>query len=229
MLNLEDVHVYYGKACALRGVSLSIDNGSVTALLGANGAGKSTMLKAISGMLHPARGKILFEGSDISRLDPASIVRRGIVHCPEGRQVFPGLSVRENLLLGSYAIGTTEQLEYVLELFPRLQERLKQHAGTLSGGEQQMLAIGRALMGKPKLLMMDEPSLGLAPIIVEQIFDIIGSFRHQGISVLVVEQNAMLALDVADRAYALSHGEVRISGPASDLRDPNLIQRVYLS
>ena len=229
MLTLEDVHVYYGRACALHGVSLSIADGSVTALLGANGAGKSTTLKTISGILHPARGRILLDGVDISRLDPAAIVRRGIVHCPEGRQVFPGLSVRENLLLGSYAAGTHQQMDYVLGLFPRLQDRLKQFAGTLSGGEQQMLAIGRALMGKPKLLMLDEPSLGLAPIVVEQIFEIIAGFREQNISVLVVEQNAMLALDVADWAYTLSHGEVRISGAASELRDPETIQRVYLS
>jgi branched-chain amino acid transport system ATP-binding protein len=229
MLSVEDLHVYYGRACALRGVSLSIGDGSVTALLGANGAGKSTMLKTISGILHPRHGRILFDGSDISRLDPGGIVRRGIVHCPEGRQVFPGLSVRENLLLGSYAVGTHEQLDYVLELFPRLRDRLKQHAGTLSGGEQQMLAIGRALMGKPKLLMMDEPSLGLAPIIVEQIFDLFGGFRDRGISVLVVEQNAMLALEVADWVYTLSHGEPRISGAASELRDSDIIQRIYLS
>jgi branched-chain amino acid transport system ATP-binding protein len=204
-------------------------DGSVTALLGANGAGKSTVLKTISGILHPRQGRIVFNGSDISRLDPGGIVRRGIVHCPEGRQVFPGLSVHENLLLGSYAVGTPEQLDYVLELFPRLHDRLKQLAGTLSGGEQQMLAIGRALMGKPKLLMMDEPSLGLAPIIVEQIFDLFGGFREHGISVLVVEQNALLALEVADWVYTLSHGEPRISGAASELRDSDIIQRIYLS
>lgn len=229
MLSFQDVHVYYGKACALRGVTLSINEGSVTALLGANGAGKSTTLKTISGILRPARGKILFEGVDISRLDPASIVRRGIVHCPEGRQVFPGLTVQENLLLGSYATGTHRQMDHVLGLFPHLQSRLTQLAGTLSGGEQQMLAIGRALMGKPKLLMLDEPSLGLAPIIVEQIFESIASFRDRGMSVLIVEQNAMLALDVADWAYTLSHGEVRIAGAASEMRDPDIIKRVYMS
>lgn len=229
MLSVEDIHVYYGKACALRGVSLSIDDSSVTALLGANGAGKSTTLNVISGILRPRRGRIIFDGVDISRFDPAEVVRSGIVHCPEGRQVFPGLTVRENLLLGSYAAGTHQQMDYVLALFPRLRERLTQFAGTLSGGEQQMLAIGRALMGKPKLIMLDEPSLGLAPIIVEQIFEIITGFREQGISVLLVEQNAMLALEVAHRAYALSHGQVRISGTADELRDPDLIQRIYLS
>ena len=229
MLAVDDIHVYYGRACALRGISLSIAKGSVVALLGANGAGKSTTLKTISGILGPARGKVVLEGVEISGLDPADVVRRGIVHCPEGRQIFPGLTVRENLVLGSYSVGARQQMDHVLALFPRLRDRLAQQAGTLSGGEQQMLAIGRALMAKPKLLMLDEPSLGLAPVIVEQIFEIIKTIRQEGTSVLLVEQNAMLALDLADWIYALSHGEVRLSSASAELHDTDLLQRAYLS
>jgi len=228
VLKLTDVHAHYGKVHVLHGVSLEVDAGEVVALLGANGAGKSTTLKTISGILHPSRGSVLFDEQDISQLDPRGIVRKGIVHCPEGRQVFPDLSVRENLLMGAYARGNTRHLDRIVELFPALLDRLKQAAGTLSGGEQQMLAIGRALMGEPRLLMLDEPSLGLAPMIVEWIFEIIAGFREQGVSVLLVEQNATLALSVADRAYILSHGEVRHSGVADDLRGSDAVQRAYL-
>ncbi len=229
MLKLEDVHVYYGRVHVLRGITLEVADGSVVALLGANGAGKTTTLKAISGILNVARGRILFDGEEISRLDPSQIVRRGVVHCPEGRQVFPGLSVRENLLLGSYRRGNPRlQLDRIIDIFPALRPRLAQLAGTLSGGEQQMLAIGRSLMAEPKLLLLDEPSLGLAPIIVERIFDIVAGFHRHDISVLLVEQNAALALEFATSAYAMARGQIRFSSAAAELRDSDLVRRAYL-
>ena len=229
MLSVEDLHVHYGHVHALRGVTLEVPDGSVVALLGANGAGKTTTLKAISGVHRPSRGRIRFDGEDISRLDASAIVRRGIIHCPEGRQVFPGLSVRENLVLGSYVRGNwRRQFDSVLDMFPALKSRLGQSAGTLSGGEQQMLAIGRALMGEPRLLLLDEPSLGLAPLIVEYIFRTIAKFRERDISVLLIEQNATLALEFASWAYALWHGEVRLSQPADRLVQSDLVQRAYL-
>ena len=230
MLKLDDVHVHYGRVHVLRGISLEVPDGAVVALLGANGAGKTTTLKTISGILKPSRGSVHFDGDDISRLDAADIVRRGIIHCPEGRQVFPQLSVRENLMLGSYARGNGRvQFERVLDIFPALRPRLVQLAGTLSGGEQQMLAIGRALMGEPKLLLLDEPSLGLAPLIVEYIFQVIAKFREHDISVLLIEQNAMLALEFAGWAYALSHGQIAFSHAAQTLRDTDLVRRAYLA
>lgn len=228
MLKLEDVHAGYGHVHVLHGISLEVPDGSVVALLGANGAGKSTTLKVISGLLRDVRGSITFDGEDITRLSPSAIVQRGIVHCPEGRQVFPGLSVRENLALGTYARGNVSQLERVVDIFPRLRDRMQQLAGTLSGGEQQMLAMGRALMAEPRLLMLDEPSLGLAPLIVEHIFEIIAGFRSQNISVLLVEQNANLALEFADWAYALSHGVIRFSHAASEVRGSELVEKAYL-
>jgi len=230
VLKLDDVHVHYGRVHVLRGVSLEVPDGAVVALLGANGAGKTTTLKTISGILKPSRGSVHFDREDISRLDAADIVRRGIIHCPEGRQVFPQLSVRENLMLGSYARGNGRvQFERVLDIFPALRPRLTQLAGTLSGGEQQMLAIGRALMGEPKLLLLDEPSLGLAPLIVEYIFQVIAKFREHDISVLLIEQNAMLALEFAGWAYALSHGQITFSHAAETLRDTDLVRRAYLA
>jgi branched-chain amino acid transport system ATP-binding protein len=230
VLKLDDVHVHYGRVHVLRGISLEVPDGAVVALLGANGAGKTTTLKTISGILKPTRGSIHFDGDDLSRLDAADIVRRGIIHCPEGRQVFPQLSVRENLMLGSYARGNGRvQFERVLDIFPALRPRLAQLAGTLSGGEQQMLAIGRALMGEPKLLLLDEPSLGLAPLIVEYIFQVIAKFREHDISVLLIEQNAMLALEFAGWAYALSHGQITFSHAAQTLRDTDLVRRAYLA
>jgi len=230
VLKLDDVHVHYGRVHVLRGISLEVPDGAVVALLGANGAGKTTTLKTISGILKPTRGSIHFDGDDLSRLDAADIVRRGIIHCPEGRQVFPQLSVRENLMLGSYARGNGRvQFERVLDIFPALRPRLAQLAGTLSGGEQQMLAIGRALMGEPKLLLLDEPSLGLAPLIVEYIFQVIAKFREHDISVLLIEQNAMLALEFAGWAYALSHGQIAFSHAAQTLRDTDLVRRAYLA
>ena len=229
MLTLDNVHVYYGHVQVLRGISLEVPDGAVVALLGANGAGKTTTLKAISGILRPARGTIRFDGEEISRLDPSQIVRRGIIHCPEGRQVFPGLTVRENLMLGSYARGDPRvQFDRVIDIFPALRSRLGQLAGTLSGGEQQMLAIGRALMGEPRLLLLDEPSLGLAPLIVEYIFRVIAKFREHDISVLLIEQNATLALEFAEWAYALSHGQIRFSRAAAELHDSDLVRRAYL-
>jgi branched-chain amino acid transport system ATP-binding protein len=230
VLKLDDVHVHYGRVHVLRGISLEVPDGAVVALLGANGAGKTTTLKTISGILKPSRGSIHFDGEDITRLDAADIVRRGIIHCPEGRQVFPQLSVRENLMLGSYARGNAGvQFERVLDIFPALRSRLTQLAGTLSGGEQQMLAIGRALMGEPRLLLLDEPSLGLAPLIVEYIFQVIAKFREHDISVLLIEQNAMLALEFAGWAYALSHGQITFSHAAQELRDTDLVRRAYLA
>ena len=229
MLSVDDLHVHYGHVHALRGVTLEVPDGAVVALLGANGAGKTTTLKAISGVHKPSRGRIRFDGEDISRLDASAIVRRGIIHCPEGRQVFPGLTVRENLVLGSYVRGNwRRQFDSVLDMFPALTSRLGQSAGTLSGGEQQMLAIGRALMGEPRLLLLDEPSLGLAPLIVEYIFRTIAKFRERDISVLLIEQNATLALEFASWAYALWHGEIRLSQPADRLRQSDLVQRAYL-
>ncbi len=229
MLKVDDIHVHYGHVHVLRGVSLEIGDGAVVALLGANGAGKSTLLKAISGIVKPSRGTIHFDGEEISRLDASAIVRRGVVHCPEGRQVFPGLTVRENLMLGSYARGDPRvQFERALDIFPALRSRLGQQAGTLSGGEQQMLAIGRALMGQPRLLLLDEPSLGLAPVIVEDIFEVIARFCQHDISVLLVEQNATLALEFAAWAYALSHGRIRFSRSAAELRDSDLVRSAYL-
>jgi len=228
VLKLEGIHVSYGHVAVLHGISLEVPDGSVVALLGANGAGKSTTLKAISGVARASRGSITFDGEEISQLDPAAIVRRGIVHCPEGRQVFPGLTVRENLELGAYGRGSRRQMARVIELFPALERRTSQYAGTLSGGEQQMLAIGRALMAEPRLLMLDEPSLGLAPLIVEHIFEIIAGFRAQNISVLLVEQNAAIALEFADWGYALSHGAIRFSRPAAELRESDLVEHVYL-
>jgi branched-chain amino acid transport system ATP-binding protein len=230
VLKLDDVHVHYGRVHVLRGISLEVPDGAVVALLGANGAGKTTTLKTISGILKPSRGSVHFDGEDITRLDAADIVRRGIIHCPEGRQVFPQLSVRENLMLGSYARGNAGvQFERVLDIFPALRSRLAQLAGTLSGGEQQMLAIGRALMGEPRLLLLDEPSLGLAPLIVEYIFQVIAKFREHDISVLLIEQNAMLALEFAGWAYALSHGQITFSHAAQELRDTDLVRRAYLA
>ena len=225
MLSVDDLHVHYGHVHALRGVTLEVPDGAVVALLGANGAGKTTTLKAISGVHKPSRGRIRFDGEDISRLDASAIVRRGIIHCPEGRQVFPGLTVRENLVLGSYVRGNwRRQFDSVLDMFPALKSRLGQSAGTLSGGEQQMLAIGRALMGEPRLLLLDEPSLGLAPLIVEYIFRTIAKFRERDISVLLIEQNARAALETADFGYVMETGEIVHSGPASSLiNDPRLI------
>ena len=232
MLELQDVHVQYGNIRSLQGVSLKVEEGEVVALIGSNGAGKTTTLRTISGLLRPAPGAIRFEGTDIHRLSTDRIVALGISHCPEGRRIFGGLTVRENLVLGAVsrsdraAISADEAM--VFELFPLLKERLGQAGGTLSGGEQQMLAIGRALMSRPRLLLLDEPSLGLAPLMVERIFETIAELKRQGRTILLVEQNVHHALDIADRAYVMETGRITLEGPAEVLRRDPQVERSYL-
>ena len=232
MLEIAGLRAAYGPIEALRGVYLEVRAGELVCLLGANGAGKSTTLRTISGLLRPAAGRIAFEGRSIAGLSPATILEAGIAHCPEGRRVFPYLSVEENLLMGAYVrrdrAGIAADLERECEHFPVLAERRRQAAGTLSGGEQQMLAIGRALMARPKLILFDEPSLGLAPTIVETTFSIIADIRRQGTTVLMVEQNAYLALRMADRAYVLETGRVVLAGAAADLMADDHVRRAYL-
>jgi len=233
ILTLEDLHVYYGAIHALRGVSVTVRPGEIVTLIGANGAGKSTLLRAISGMVKPRTGHVHFYGEEITRRNPADIVGRKLVHCPEGRRIFANMTVRENLELGAYLRrdkqGIADDTEHSLTLFPRLRERLQQNAGTLSGGEQQMLAIARALLTKPRLLMLDEPSLGLAPNLVREIFRIVETInRESGTAVLLVEQNAHQALGVAHRGYVLETGQIALEGVASDLRANPEVQRAYL-
>jgi branched-chain amino acid transport system ATP-binding protein len=232
MLELTDVHVQYGNIRSLRGVSLRVAEGELVALIGSNGAGKTTTLRTISGLLRPSPGSISFEGTDIHRASTDRIVGLGISHCPEGRRIFGSLSVRENLVLG--AVSRSDQaaiaadMEMVFELFPLLRERLRQAGGTLSGGEQQMLAIGRALMSRPRLLLLDEPSLGLAPLMVERIFETIAELKRQGRTILLVEQNVHHALDVADRAYVMETGRITLEGAADVLRRDPQVERSYL-
>ncbi len=233
LLSLENVDVHYGAVHALRSATVDVNEGEVVTLIGANGAGKSTLLKAASGMVRPRSGRVQFLGEDITRVSVPGIVSRGLIHCPEGRRIFANLSVRENLHLGAYLrrdkAGVNSDFDRVLGLFPRLRERIEQNAGTLSGGEQQMLAIGRALLSRPRLLMLDEPSLGLAPVLVQEIFRIIESInRESGTAVLLVEQNAHQALGVASRAYVLETGTITLSGPAADLRDNPEVKKAYL-
>jgi branched-chain amino acid transport system ATP-binding protein len=235
ILELEDIHTYYGSIHALKGVSLEVKAGEIVTLIGANGAGKSTTLRSINGLNSPRRGSIRFQGRDITHASAHSIVESGISQSPEGRRLFPRMSVLENLEMGTFqradrgdrkAVG--EDLERVYELFPRLLERKGQRAGTLSGGEQQMVAIGRALMARPKLLMLDEPSMGLAPIFVERIFEIIREINAQGIPILLVEQNALMALDVASRGYVMETGQIALADDAKKLRENPDVQRSYL-
>jgi branched-chain amino acid transport system ATP-binding protein len=232
LLTLENVHSYYGNIHAIKGIHLTVDKGEIVTLIGANGAGKSTTIRTISGVMHPREGRIIFEGQEIQNVPAHVLVGRGIAQSPEGRRIFPRLTVQDNLEMGAYRQKDKAQiradLEGVFALFPRLKERTRQYAGTLSGGEQQMLAIGRALMARPHLLLLDEPSMGLAPVLVEQIFETITRINQQGVTILLVEQNALMALEVAHRAYALQTGMVVKEGSAKALLEDETIRRVYL-
>ncbi len=232
LLELRDVDVLYGRVQALRGVTLHVETGEVVALIGSNGAGKTTTLRAISGLVRPAHGEILLEGKEIHHLGAELIARRGVAHAPEGRRLFSRMTVRENLEMGAFSRrdGTELRADYdrVYELFPRLRERNGQLAGSLSGGEQQMVAIGRALMARPRVLLLDEPSLGLAPILVDAIFDVIREINAAGTTILLIEQNALLALNVARRAYVLETGSIALSGSAAELQQSEAVQRAYL-
>ena len=232
LLELEDVHTFYGSIEALKGVSLEVHEGEVVTLIGANGAGKSTTLRSINGLNTAKRGRIVFRGKDITRRSPHAIVEMGISQSPEGRRLFPHMSVLENLEMGAFQrkdkAGIREDLERVYTLFERLEERKSQRAGTLSGGEQQMCAIGRALMARPTLLMLDEPSMGLAPIFVEKIFEIISEINEQGTTILLVEQNALMALDAAQRGYVMETGRIALHDDAKALRENEQVQKAYL-
>jgi branched-chain amino acid transport system ATP-binding protein len=231
MLALDDVNTYYGQIHALQGVDLTVSEGEIVTLIGANGAGKTTTLKTISGLLHPRRGSVRFEGEDVSKTPAHQLVKRGIGHAPEGRRIFGRMSVLENLMMGAFtrqAATIPPDLERVMTLFPRLRERTHQLGGTLSGGEQQMLAIARALMSHPRLLLLDEPSLGLSPILVQQIFAIIKEINGQGTTILLVEQNALQALSIANRAYVLQTGRVVLTGPASEVMTNETVRKAYL-
>ncbi len=231
VLKLTNVHSYYGAIHALRGIDIEVPRGEIVTLIGANGAGKTTTLRTISGLLHPREGSVEFNGQDISRVPAHELVVKGIGHAPEGRRIFSRLTIYENLLMGGFTRSkdeNTEQVERVYELFPRLRERHAQKGGTLSGGEQQMLAIGRALMTRPDVLLLDEPSLGLAPILVQQIFGIIREINASGMTILLVEQNALQALSVANRGYVLQTGEVVLSGSSRDLRENEMVRKAYL-
>ncbi len=232
LLELRDVHTYYGNIHALKGVSITIEPGEIVTLIGANGAGKSTTLKTISGLLRPRHGEVWFDGARLDGVRPHEVVSRGISQSPEGRRIFPRMTVRENLEMGAFQRAYGPELdadfERVLTLFPRLRERARQLGGTLSGGEQQMLAIGRALMARPKLLLLDEPSMGLAPILVEQIFDIVRDINAQGTTVLLVEQNALMALGVARRGYILQTGEIVLHDLAAELIANPEVKKAYL-
>jgi branched-chain amino acid transport system ATP-binding protein len=232
MLELDGVAARYGRITALDGVSLTVGPAEFVCLIGANGAGKSTTLKTISGLVRAAAGRILFDGRPIQGLAPQEILRRGIAHCPEGRRVFPHMTVKENLDMGAYVrtdpADVATDMERVFEHFPILRERRRQPAGTLSGGEQQMLAIGRALMARPRLILFDEPSLGLAPTVVETVFEIIHGIQRQGTTVLMVEQNAWMALRIASRAYVMETGRITLEGPATELLDNEHVKHAYL-
>ena len=232
MLEIEGLDCRYGKVRAVRDLTLEVREGELVTLIGANGAGKTTTLKAISGILRPAAGRIAFDGEDITRASARAILAKGIAHCPEGRHVFPYMSVQENLDMGCYLRrdpgGIAQDLRKVFERFPVLEERRRQMAGTLSGGEQQMLAIGRALMSRPRLMLFDEPSLGLAPNLVETTFEIIAEIRAQGVTVLMVEQNAYAALELCDRSYLLESGEVTLTGSGAELLDNPHVKEAYL-
>jgi branched-chain amino acid transport system ATP-binding protein len=233
LLELSNVHTYYGKIHALKGLSITVEKGEIVTLIGSNGAGKSTTLRTISGLLSPRIGSVRFNGKQIDKMPSHEIVKLGVAQSPEGRRIFPRLTVLENLEMGAYLHDTRsasyqKDLERVLTLFPRLRERVSQKGGTLSGGEQQMLAIGRALMTRPQLILLDEPSMGLAPVLVEQIFEIITEINRQGMTVLLVEQNALLALGIAHRGYVLQTGEIVLEDSAANLRANETVQKAYL-
>ncbi len=232
LLEVKNLKVAYGKIIAVKDISITVNQGEIVTLVGSNGAGKSTTLRTISGLLKPKSGEIIFKGQRIDGLEGHEVVARGITHSPEGRRIFPKMTASENLDLGAFLRndkeGIAEDRERVLELFPHLRERINQIAGTMSGGEQQMLAVARAMMGKPELLMLDEPSMGLAPVLVDMIFETIVKIRQQGITILLIEQNASAALDVADRAYVLESGTVKLSGNAKDLAKNEEVTKAYL-
>jgi branched-chain amino acid transport system ATP-binding protein len=232
MLEIDDIHVFYDKIQALKGVSIAVEEGRIVTLIGGNGAGKSTTLKTISGLLHPRRGEVRLEGRRLTTMKAHEIAAIGVVHVPEGRRIFGKLSVRENLEMGAFArrdrVGISEDKEKMVTLFPRLKERWSQTAGTLSGGEQQMVAMARALMARPRALLMDEPSMGLSPMMVESVFETIRTINQQGVTVLLVEQNALLALSIADYGYVMESGRIILSGEGSELLDDERVQRAYL-
>ena len=230
MLKIDDIHVYYGAIHAIKGVSFEVGEGEIVALIGANGAGKSTILKTVSGLMHPRSGSISFCGNDIAHTDAYKLLRTGLAHVPEGRRIFQQMTVQDNLEMGAFIHKEVnkDELERVFNYFPRLKERRKQIAGTLSGGEQQMLAMSRALMSRPKLMMLDEPSMGLAPILIDQIFEIIKQLHKDGTTILLVEQNASKALEVADRAYVLETGKVILSGTGKELASSDEVKKAYL-
>jgi branched-chain amino acid transport system ATP-binding protein len=232
MLSIRDLHVHYGGIHALKGISLEVPRGKIVTLIGANGAGKSTTLRTIAGLVRKTRGEILYEGESLEGMIPEDVVKAGIVMGPEGRRIFPHLSVLDNLMLGAYTRndreGIEKDLQWVYELFPRLKERLWQKGGTLSGGEQQMLAVGRALMSSPKLVMLDEPSLGLAPLLVKEVFEIIETINQQGKTVLLVEQNAFASLKISHYAYVLEVGQIVLEGTGQDLLKDKRVQEAYL-
>ncbi len=232
ILELNNVHSYYGHIHALQGISLYVDEGEIVTLIGSNGAGKSTTLRTISGIMHAREGKVLLDGKDITKIEPHAIVSMGIGHVPEGRGIFPKLTVQENLDMGAFTVNDQklikDRMQLVFELFPRLKERIGQYGGTLSGGEQQMLAIGRGLMFNPRILMLDEPSMGLAPVLVDLIFDTIKKLNEQGSTILLVEQNALMALSIAHRGYVLQTGQMVLSDTAEKLRKNEMVQKSYL-
>ncbi|HMU91657.1 MAG TPA: ABC transporter ATP-binding protein [Anaerolineales bacterium] len=232
MLELKDVHTYYGNIHALKGISLTVNDGEIVTLIGSNGAGKSTTLRTIQGLNKPRSGSVLLDGVELNKLPAHEIATLGVAQSPEGRMIFPRMTVLENLEMGAYArkdlASYKEDLEHVLTLFPRLRERISQKGGTLSGGEQQMLAMGRALMAKPKILLLDEPSMGLAPLLVELIFDIIKKLNDEGTTILLVEQNALMALSIADRGYVLQTGEIVLADDAKKLMKNEEVQKTYL-
>ena len=232
MLEIRNLNVHYGGIHALRGINLEVDDGKIISLIGANGAGKSTTLKSVMGLVPKSAGSVVWNGRDITRLETKEIVKAGIALCPEGRKVFPDLTVAENLTIGAYLRKDKEEIkkdrDWVYELFPRMKEREWQLAGTLSGGEQQMLAVGRALMTKPKLLMLDEPSLGLAPLVIKDIFSIIRQIKEAGVNVLLIEQNAKAALEISDFAYVMETGTITMSGPGRELLSDDRVKKAYL-